>query len=81
MGKPKEDDKINSSNSQYSIVFPGNYIASEAGVSYTARWYNSYKEYEIKYGKSVVDEYRKLRAMSIDEFAKSEFYKDILKDK
>ena len=82
MGKPKDDDQIVRINSNLNTVtMSGNYIVSGVGTTYTTTFYDPYKESESKYGKSVVDEYRKLRAMSIDEFAKSEFYKDILKDK
>jgi len=43
--------------------------------------YDEYKNERKKYGDEAVKKYKEMKEMTMDEFMKSEFYRDLLKDK
>lgn len=63
-----------------TIGSSGYWLTVDSGTGMLSWNYNSYGEDRKIYGDELVDKFIKMKEMSVEEFAKSEFYRDLLKD-
>ena len=55
--------------------------AMGAQLGYQIQYVDPYEDAKKKHGEELVKKYREVQRMTVDEFAKSEFYRDLLNEK